>query len=1074
MILQGKLIAEAPIYRGNARKTLFTRDGDGSQRLVSLAGEIAGTAEALMDAFVGTSRNGKNTGLLNRLWLRLYDAPMPENLISQVECHLQEDFYPRDHFFDLRMGIKLDEDRWAAEANANYKMETLYRHSVFDLVMRVNDSVLQQQEQAGRLYYVLRELQEGRFWFGAGKSKGLGRCRLEMDLPFSPPASPPRANPAANHLRISLTFDATNPVLVGWNWGKVDQEVPAFAAVEGRLLVGALRDLPEPIRQRLEMGMAGPILSPEDCKGKLARYLPEALAGWLGDRSFQEEEVWTFPTAAVAKLAKGKYPVPKKAMARIQPLTERTFPSREAAEAAFHEALGKDARKYRRVLEVLEHQRQRVRTLDRPAWNEVAATMGIDAAWTEPVAEQIQDPAGLVAVLAQACQAVLPPFYQQMDQQISLLQSDLWVDDEIALRQEHLRIKTMLLEGEIDEGQWGDPEHVPDGVRNATWREFIEAHPRVQYRHMTHPRNLNKSITNDRNHLAFLQAYRDRTRQELAQPDHIDFRAGGASRREVSRRYGKPYDTVFMRMLSWAPSSQEHGSWEIYIPGATLKGAFRKRASQVLKTLWGESRKTTQTLDRLFGTQGQRGLIFFSDAYLVDPQAPGHPWCSMDGIRMDPRTGRPVEEAKADFLFGYGAGLKFYLDLDLQDLSPRDLEAFSLLTHLLQDFQRGDIPLGGEKTCGFGWVRAKVNRLDWRTVDPNGISEKLFGRQDLRREGFWYQWPLEEEAATGALTPSSSLVPGKGVGTQRPPVTQQGFISHRAFGGYCGILALEAQVLTPLAVQESGEPSFRVDREDGPVNGWDFFSLSPPEAAQRSSRRSYALPSKSLKGMIRHVYSMASNSCHPSPGLSQLNPADHLFGYVGKGPDQALMGRLAFDFGIFDDPELAWFKVPYPYGTWQYLGGQWRERADATAAARRIGKQWRLFLHTPIAPCVQSLDDFHPDTSQANYFRAILPGGRARFRVRFWNLEDEELQRLIWCLVLEERLAHKMGKARYLGLGSLRLHLLPDSFLTTWVDRYAADSQRPGDRPIQVDEWRHPRVIHHYEELCETLNADSL
>ena len=31
MILRGKLFVESPLYRGNARKTLFTRDGDGTQ-----------------------------------------------------------------------------------------------------------------------------------------------------------------------------------------------------------------------------------------------------------------------------------------------------------------------------------------------------------------------------------------------------------------------------------------------------------------------------------------------------------------------------------------------------------------------------------------------------------------------------------------------------------------------------------------------------------------------------------------------------------------------------------------------------------------------------------------------------------------------------------------------------------------------------------------------------------------------------------------------------------------------------------------------------------------------------------
>ena len=174
MKLTGKLVAESPLYRGNARKTLFTRDGDGKQRLVSLAGEISGTAQSLMDAFIGASRDGRNTGLLNQAWLNLYDDAMPADLIRQIDCQLQSGSYPRNRFFDLRMGLKLDEDRWSSEANANYKMETIFRNAVFDFVMDVHDTVLARGDNRARLHHLLQELQAGRFWFGAGKSKGLG------------------------------------------------------------------------------------------------------------------------------------------------------------------------------------------------------------------------------------------------------------------------------------------------------------------------------------------------------------------------------------------------------------------------------------------------------------------------------------------------------------------------------------------------------------------------------------------------------------------------------------------------------------------------------------------------------------------------------------------------------------------------------------------------------------------------------------------------------------------------------------------------------------------------------------
>lgn len=1075
MILHGKLFAESPIYRGNARKTLFTRDGDGTQRLVSLAGEIAGTAQSLMDAFIGKS--GNNVGLLNRLWSRLYSSSMPSDLITRVDCSLREENYPRDRFFDLRMGIRLDEDRWAAEANANYKMETLFRNSVFDLELTVKDSVLQNGDNMAGLYYVLRELKEGRFWFGTGKSKGLGRCRLEMDFPFSAPEPPPSINPGANHLTVSLMFNTANPVLVGWNWGKLSPEMPAFAAISGSSLIGTMRDLPEPISERLEMVIGGPILSPEDWKGKLAEYLPRVIAIWLRERSVSKIESWTLSESAFSRLGKGKYALSGKLLDQVRPMVDQPFPSLQAVEKALNDALGKKANMAKRVLDVLEHKSSSGREFDKMAWIDLAGKLGLDVSLADSLAPQIQNETVLVEILTQACKGILPRLYQQVDRQIRLLESDSWVDAEMANREEHIRIKTMLLNGEIEEDQWNNPSKAPEGISAAVWREFIAAHSQVQFRHILYPKNLQKSITNDANFVEFLESYRDNVRQELAQPYNTDFRQGGLSNREISRKYGEPYDTVFMRMLSWSPSSQKEGSWEVYVPGSTIKGAFRKRASQVLKTLWGESDKTDKLLDRLFGSQGQKGMVFFSDAYLKDPYDPKRSWCSMDGVRMDPKTGRPIEQAKADYLFAYGADayndLSFNLRLDIQDIGRQDMEALSLLAHLIQDFQRGDIPIGGVKTCGFGWVNAEVTGLNWMTADTNDISNKLFGKRDLNQDGIWKRLDLEGDAAAIALQSMDSL---KVTRTSHPiPRADLGFISHRMFGGYCGMLFVEAEILSPISVSESGEPSFRADLEDQPVNGWDFFSMSPPESDSRSPNRVYALPSKSIKGMIRHIYSIATDSRETSPDISHLNPADSLFGWVGDGPNQAIMGRLSFSFGMFDlNTELAWFKVPYPYGEWRYVDGSWKNVSKGPVPQVTVGRMWRVFLHTKLAPIARQMDDFRPDTPQASYLRAIMPNSRCRFNIRFWNLEEQELQRLIWCTSLEPGLAHKMGRHRYLGFGSLRLRILPDSFLIKWANRYSVKDEKGWQLPIDADKWMNPKVIKHYAELRKALDAKQL
>ena len=1091
MLLQGKLTAESPIYRGNARKTLFTRDGDGTQRLVSLAGEITGTAQSLMDAFIGQSRDGKNTGLLNQLWLRLYGTRLPLELITKVECKLRDDSYPRDHFFDLRMGIKLDEDRWAADANANYKMETLFRNSVFDFSITVDNAALQQGDNAARLYALLDELRAGRFWFGAGKSKGLGRVKLDMELPVAPEKSAPNV-PAlqskANHLRLDLTFSAINPVLVGWNWGKVDPDVPAFTAIEGKLLIGSMKALPDPIRSRLELSIGGPILNPADWKTKFAALLPRVIAIWLRDQSMGEVSLWVLPSAFLPKLGKGKYPLSKETLDGIRPVCDQPFSSRAAIETAVTTAMGKKANMAQRVLEGLEHKREASRQLNLANWQEVATGLGLDAGFSDILASKISDEVALTTALSDACQPILPRFYDQVDQQIKLLQSDAWVDAELINRQGHLLIKVMLMEGKINEAQWSNRNEPPTGVNATIWRTFLDEHSRVRLQHMLAPVNLRKSITNDRNFIAFLKSYREKTRLELAQPHHIDFRAGGPFNREISQKHGKPYDTVFMRMLSWSPSAQQTGAWETYIPGSTIKGAFRKRIAQVLKTLWGESPRTTEMLDRLFGAQRRRGLVYFSDAYLSDPNDQGKAWCAMDGVKMNPATGQPVEMAKTDCLFAYGGQLLFNLRIDAQDVEDRDLEAMSLLSHALDDFRRGDIPLGGEKTSGLGWVEASITKLDWLTADPKGVSAKLFGQQTLTQTGVWHQLTLDGEAATQAIRKAAQSGP---ITSPKPlvataPKSALGFTSHRSFGGYCGTLVVGAEILTPTNVRESGQPSFTTTLDDGPVNGWDFFALASPKAELRDAQKTYTLPSRTIKGMLRHIYSIVSDSKDTGTDIGRLNPTDKLFGWVGMGQNQALMGRLAFGFGQFEpQTELAWFKVPYPYGKWKYISGEWQSALDTRATRLQINKAWRLFPHAPLAPLVKRLTDFVPDTAQASYFRAILPGGRARFTIRFWNLDEQELQRLMWCVALEPGLAHKVGNNRYLGFGSMRLSVLPDSFLIDWAKRYAGlgtgtpaalPAREAWRVPLKVQDWLKPREagLANYTDLVKALDAKRL
>lgn len=1071
MIIKGIMWAESPIYRGNAKKTLFTRDDDGTHRLVSLAGSIEGTAQSLMDAFIGQSRNGKNIGLLNKMWLRLYGKAMPEGLISKISCKLQPQCYTQSHFFDLRMGMRLNEDRWASEANANYKLETVMRKSVFDFIMTVNDKLLVDAQNADRLYYILQELIAGRFWFGAGKSKGLGRLRLEASLPIPQPAHPPKPQGKGNHLNFALHFSADNPVLVGWNWGKIDDSGVTLKAADGQFLVQALRQIPDFIRKRLEVTLAGPIIKPEEWKTRFSQYLPRITAVCLLEQSVRQVEQWLFTDAANKKLSKGKNALSPKILEALKPFVNQAFFSQAEALETFQKALQKKANMAKRVVETLERQQKEERQIDRQAFDQFAQALNLpETAWQQVNETPATEPA-LTDLLARLCQPAIHDFMNQIDQHLKLLQSDAWIDMEILNRQEHLQIKQMLLKGAISETQWNDPHSPPSGVRAPMWREFLSSHERVAYRHMLNATNLNKSITNDQNMIAFIQWYRDRVRQELTQPNHIDFRSGGPYRREVSQAYGKPYDTLFMRMLTWSPSNQKEGTWEIYIPGSTIKGAFRRRASQILKTVLGETSETMDLLIRLFGAQGKPGLVFFSDAYLGDPENAERAFCTMDGVRMDPLTAKPIETAKRDYLFAYGHNLIFSLRLDLHDVLPKDLPAVNLLLHLLEDFKRGDIPLGGEKTNGMGWVQGKLDAMHWRTLESDTITAALFDPSRLQQSGIWKELTLTDLDMPSVLSRLTPLMPASD--QPRPvPVTTPGYISHRSFGGYCGQIMVEARVLTPLHIRESGSPSYTTLLPEGPVHGFDFFNLAPPEK-DTPGNGVYALPALSIKGLIRHIYTIASNTVDASTDISRLNPADALFGWVGQGPDQALMGRVVFDFARFENPQFGWFKAPYPYGHWQFSQGRWQETAEKSMKTVQIAQRWRVFPHFPLCPGIMPIPDFQPDTVKATYFRAIMPGSTARFQLRFWNLREEELQRLIWCIQLDSDMAHKLGHLRSLGCGSVRFSVLPDSFLIDWNKRYGPGAPDVGkwQTILNPDQWINLQAIHHHPQFKQVLDA---
>ena len=1077
MELNGILIAESPIYRGNSIKTLFTRDDDGKHKFISLPGKIKGSAQTLMDAFIGESRNRRNTGLLNKGWKRLYGEAFPEKLISQVSSKLKKEDYPPGSFFDLRMGIKLDEERWAAEPNANYKMETAFKNGRFDFSLVVNDSELNKGENQSKLFYLLKEIEQGRFWFGAGKTKGLGRLSLKMNFSHLKPDRPPELVESPNHLRLDFLFDSLNPLIVGWNWGKKDSEgSESSEVIKGSQILDGFSSIPEPIR-KLSSDMDGPISDPNNWNKKFQEDFPRKAAVWLKEKAATQQTTWTLTPNELKKLSKGKHAISKRTLSKLEGLSGKGFLSKDEAERTIMEALGKKRNQAKRnqakrITEILEERSETKCILNEDTWRELATALKLGEIIPKDITLHLENEDDLTKSIEPLCRELFGRIYRCMDQQIDLAQSDRWIDGEISNRKNHIQIKKMIQEGRIDSDQW-DMRISPEGIDPQVFDAFLNDHKKVRFNHMRNSRNLKKSITNDKNLIDFLKDYRQKTRRELSQDYHIDYRAGGTANREISRAYGKPYDKIFMRMLKWNAKLNK-SEWEIYIPGSTIKGAFRKRASQILNTLIDDSKKIQSLLALLFGAQGRIGKIFFSDAYLTDPLDHGKAWCSSDGIRMNPHTGKPFDNSKRDYLFAYGKDLKFHFGIDIQDIHEGDLEGISLLWHLILDFQKGDIPIGGDRNSGFGWVKGEVSKLTWLAGKEDVITRRLFGNQTLTPNGIWQELKLQNSDARKTLKPFQNISNK----TKKPLEILRGnagFISHKAYGGLCGSLLVEAEVLSPLTIRESGSPSYTTQIDGVVVNGWDFFSFSPPSSKERTKDRLYALPSKSIKGALRHIYSIASDSKKESQNLGDLNPTDSLFGWVGQGPGNALAGRISISYGKFETPEISWFTAPHFYGHWQYVQNQWLENPESAAKKTIIDDYWRIFPHSPLIPDVSKIGGFETKDPNDGYFRAVMPGSKVQFSVRFWNLLDEELQRLIWCIGLEPNLAHKMGNKRYIGFGGIRFKIKPSSFFINWFKKYSSeDEDKEWQEPIDIKNWINPNVIGHYQDLKRELNADCL
>lgn len=642
---------------------------------------------------------------------------------------------------------------------------------------------------------------------------------------------------------------------------------------------------------------------------------------------------------------------------------------------------------------------------------------------------------------------------------------DTWIDSLSKETEEHRAIMDSVRSDQAR--TWADVEQMPGGTK------FKNNHLRrgepMDLGQLN--RNFPKAIQNDDTLMSFLQGYRDKVHAEIDRRPHLDFREQDGA---VVR--GKAYDQLFYRSLTW---NSDKATWELIIPGNTIKGAFRTKAQQILRTLKngkGCSEKTSSHEGRfcddrhcpvcnLFGRQGQIAKVFCSDAFLeADDRLVDDEHFSYDQIGIDPKTGKTIDSTKLNFLYAYGQKFPFRCSLVIKDLDTNNMGHMGFLMYLLRELNDGNIPIGGKKTLGFGYVKGSVDKIEFLCAPGSPLEETVsrWNGQSTGADNLWNRYELKEiwnnEAFRKDMEQGFSALIGKPDVPQAPFRTKAGYVSHRQNSQLCGALIYEIEALTPLYVKESGEPSFQ--GED--AFGYDFFSITPPRNDQKlpMNQREYAIPPSTLKGAVRNIYNIISNpSC---PGCSRINSlcdTCRLFGWVGSdiSADNALMGRLTFGFAR-PTKELVfeWYGTAFGYK------GEKSHSVDGN----------RIFPHTnnPNNAITRHGSGETPENIVKNITlnRFAVAGSKFQFQVGFTNLENDELNKILWAIGLEDGLAHKLGKGKALGFGSCAVRL-KDAYIINWEERFSSLAE-PGLGYLNIERLKaNPKPFANYEELKRAM-----
>lgn len=204
-----------------------------------------------------------------------------------------------------------------------------------------------------------------------------------------------------------------------------------------------------------------------------------------------------------------------------------------------------------------------------------------------------------------------------------------------------------------------------------------------------------------------------------------------------------------------------------------------------------------------------------------------------------------------------------------------------------------------------------------------------------------------------------------------------------------------------------------------------------PKLFIQNENREYIIPGSSLKGVIRNLVETVGNGClllfdgNYGRGINYNNKLPDEFSRCSQSDKLCIACRT---FGTIQGSDVFKGKVFFNDAvatevheheaiyTIVLMGPKPRHKAFYLDGNHIAGRKF-YFHH------ITGIKTLSRDTGYNQYIRPLDTSTTFSFSVKFTNLEYLELKTLLYALVLEPDMRHKIGYAKPSGLGSVRIDL---------------------------------------------------